>query len=89
MNSEKPLQKGDPDDNWFEKRPMLLCELAELYKVTPKTMRKWIRLIPFRLGKRYGRHYTNRQVGIIFQHLGKPGWIRLDDEALDWSNGNE
>jgi len=47
-------------------------ELAELYEVDPKTLRKWLKPLQDDLGKRIGRYYNVYQVGIIFLALGKP-----------------
>lgn len=47
-------------------------EVALLYGVSGKTLKKW--LIPFKkeIGKRYGHFYNPKQVQIIFEKLGIP-----------------
>lgn len=47
-------------------------ELHQMYGVSPKTLRSWLR--PFRkdIGKLLGKTYTPAQVKIIFDHLSPP-----------------
>jgi hypothetical protein len=54
-------------------------ELAKLYNVCDRTLKKW--LIPFeqQIGERRGRYYNIAQVKIIIEKLGMP-------ENVDWDS---
>jgi hypothetical protein len=56
-------------------RPYSFQELANIYGVGVKTLKKW--LLPFEndIGVRQGRYYTVAQVKVIFDKLGLPGPI--------------
>jgi transposase len=62
-------------------RPYSVKELSGLYKVSEKTVRRW--LVPFQaeIGKRVGWYYNARQVLVIFRRLGLPG-VAGDEEAI-------
>lgn len=53
-------------------KPYSLCELSNLYGVSKRTMRNWIRPHRLIVGERIGRLYTTLQVQIIFNKLGLP-----------------
>ena len=55
-----------------EIKPYSTKELANIYGVCEKTLKKW--LIPFHqeVGERHGRYYNVAQVKIIFGRLGVP-----------------
>ena len=56
-------------------KPCTLTELAAIYGVGIRTMKKWI--IPHQpaIGEKQGRIYTALQVKIIFEKLGLPGIV--------------
>ena len=56
-----------------ELKPYKLKELADLYRVCTRTMRKWLKPIARKLGKRTGHYYQVWQVRIIFTHLDPDG----------------
>lgn len=47
-------------------------ELAQLYQVNDRTIRRWLK--PFRqeIGKREGHFFTLKQIRIIFEKIGEP-----------------
>ena len=49
-----------------------LKEVAEIYQVGDRTMRRW--LTPFKkdIGPRLGHYYSPKQMKIIFEKLGIP-----------------
>ena len=53
-------------------------EVAVLYGISRKTLRKW--LIPFakEIGKRKGHLYNPKQMVVIFDKLGIPGEIYIN-----------
>lgn len=59
--------------------PMGLSELASIYNVHRHTMRKWIKKISDKVGKREGKLYSVAQLTIIFEKLGFPYYINLED----------
>lgn len=54
-------------------------QLAEIYEVCPKTFRKWLKPFKAEIGVRVGFFYSIKQVAIIFEHLGVPGRMLLDE----------
>ena len=47
-------------------------EIAELYKLSMKSLTKWLVPLEKELGPRIGRFYNPKQVEIIFKELGIP-----------------
>lgn len=47
-------------------------EVAQLYNISPKTLRKWLTPFTMEIGERMGYFYNPKQVGIIFEKLGIP-----------------
>ncbi len=56
-------------------KPYNLKELANLYQVSDKTIKRWLDHFSDELGEKYGNYYTIPQVRIIFDKLGVPGYI--------------
>jgi hypothetical protein len=54
-------------------RPSSVAELATLYGVSVKVMRRWLLVTEAYTGKRRGRFYTAWQVALILRKLGIPG----------------
>ena len=54
-------------------KPCTLTELATIYGVGIRTMKKWITPHQESIGEKHGRIYTALQVKIIFEKLGLPG----------------
>ena len=59
-------------------KPYSLTELAKLYDVCIKTMKKWMKPFLAEIGEKNGRFYTISQVKIIFLKIGVPGQISAD-----------
>jgi hypothetical protein len=57
----------------IELRPRNLKELAALYCISSRTLKKWLLPLEKKLGKRIGYYYTIPQVKKIFSFLGFPG----------------
>lgn len=53
-------------------KPYNQKELAFLYEVSPRTVKKWIKPFEQELGGKMGQIYTAKQVEIIFDKLGFP-----------------
>ncbi len=53
-------------------KPYSTKELAVLYNVSTKTIRKWLLPHQAAIGKKTGWYYTTLQVRIIFERLGAP-----------------
>jgi hypothetical protein len=56
-------------------KPCTLTELAAIYGIGIRTMKKWITPHQAAIGEKHGRIYTALQVKIIFEKLGLPGII--------------
>ena len=54
-------------------KPCTLTELAAIYGVGIRTMKKWITPHGPSIGEKHGRIYTALQVKFIFEKLGLPG----------------
>lgn len=52
--------------------PMSLSELANVYGVSVKVMRNWLKPHGDTIGVRVGMFYTPKQVSKIFECLGEP-----------------
>lgn len=59
--------------NTIKLKPYTVLELAKLYSVSDRTMKKWIKPFEKEVGKKIGYFYTIAQVKIIFEKLGMPG----------------
>lgn len=55
-----------------EIKPYSTKELASIYDVCDKTMKKWIKPFMSEVGEKNGRYYSVAQVKIIFDKLGVP-----------------
>jgi DeoR/GlpR family transcriptional regulator of sugar metabolism len=56
-------------------RPYTIGELAALYGVTTKTIRRWLNPHKEAVGTREGRYYTALQIQQIFDRLGQPAIV--------------
>ena len=63
--------------NTIQLKPYSLRELAKLYTICDRTMKKWIKPFEQEVGEKNGRYYTVSQVKIIFDKLGLPSEIEL------------
>ena len=64
----------------IETKPYMVGELAKLYQVSEKTFRCWITVFSDRLGQRIGRYYNIKQVELMFQELGTPKILELEED---------
>ena len=53
-------------------KPYSVKEIAELYSISLKTLKKWLAPFVNEIGEKRGRYYTVLQVEIIFTKLGVP-----------------
>ena len=59
-------------------KPYTVLELARLYGISDRTMKKWIRPFETEVGTKIGHFYTVAQVRVILEHLGIPGEVEID-----------
>lgn len=59
-------------------KPHTILELAKLYGVSDRTMKKWLKPFEPEIGNKIGYFYTIAQVKIIFEKLGTPGYFIND-----------
>jgi hypothetical protein len=59
-------------------KPYTVLELARLYGVGDRTMKKWIKPFDKEIGIKIGYFYTIAQVKIIFEKLGTLGDVIND-----------
>lgn len=62
-----------------EIKPYSAKEIADIYGVCDKTLKKWIKPFNEQVGKKHGRYYNVAQVKIIFDKLGLP--CRVKEQA--------
>ncbi len=53
-------------------RPYSIKELRNIYHVSDKTFKIWLRKLEHQVGEKMGACYTVRQVELIFSELGVP-----------------
>jgi hypothetical protein len=63
--------------NTIQLKPYSLVDLAKLYTVCDRTMKKWIKPFDHEVGEKNGRYYSISQVKIIFDKLGLPSEIEI------------
>jgi transposase-like protein len=67
-------QYFDTDGKLFVK-PYRLSDLATIFDVNRKTMRKWLDRYPDELGNREGKYFSVRQVQFCLEKFGLPGKV--------------
>lgn len=67
-------QYFDTDGKLFVK-PYRLSDLATIFDINRKTMRRWMLRYPEELGKREGKYFSVRQVEFCLQTFGLPGKV--------------
>ena len=67
-------------DDGFIIRPYRHSELAILYAVSWKTMKRWLDQHKDKIGPKIGQYYSSNQVKIIFKLLGLPKSLFLNGE---------
>lgn len=73
--------QAKPDGNHFDLKPCTLTDLARLYELSPKTMRKRIKALKNEIGIKRGRYYTTQQVEMIFIELMPPKGLELSFDS--------
>jgi hypothetical protein len=71
-NGKTSVKSKDQSPSWGIMKPYTPGDLCDMYSITPKVLRTWLRPFRKQIGKRYGRIYNLRQVDVIFEKLGKP-----------------
>jgi hypothetical protein len=68
------------DENKIVVKPKSVAELAKMYEMTPRTLKKW--LVPHEgiIGEKIGRYFSVNQVAVIFKCLGMPNKVFTDDK---------
>ncbi len=61
--------------NVREVKPYTLKEMAGIYGVCDKTLKRWLEPFKEEVGRRQGRFYNVTQVRLIFDKLGLPGML--------------
>jgi len=57
-------------------------DLSALYRIDPKTFRKWLKPFQAEIGKKNGYYFNCSQVKIIFEHLDYPEIILPETENI-------
>lgn len=72
MNETKENNNGENKNQGVPLKAYTLKELALIYDVSTKTMRRWMEPFEKELGPKRGRYYTIPQVKIVFDNLSLP-----------------
>lgn len=71
-------------------KPYSIGELALIYQVDYRTLKKWMKPFSGQLGDRIGRYYSITQVEIIFLHLKVPSKITVKPvDSKDYTHSNK
>ncbi len=79
-NTKLQTSKETTGQPYIQVKPYTLSELCDLYGVTNKVLKKWLRPFNSEIGERMGRYYTVLQVETIFKKIGIPYRIAEDDQ---------
>jgi hypothetical protein len=63
------------ENNATDLRPYSVKEIASIYNVCDKTLKKWLKPHEPLIGVKQGRYFTVVQVKVIFEKLGLPGKV--------------
>ena len=77
--SYSPLKYEPAKLNISEVRPYTAKELCKIYGISDKTFVKWLQPFKEQVGDKQGRFYTVWQVQYIFEKLGIPYSIKVND----------
>lgn len=72
MPKHKPMKQYESTIPQIQLKAYSKKEVAELYKISGKSLKTWLEPFQQELGPRVGRFYSPRQMKIIFEHLGIP-----------------
>lgn len=72
--SHEKKQYFDTDGKLIVK-PYRLSDLAAIFDVNRKTMRKWLDKYPDEMSKREGKYFSIQQVNFCLEKFGLPGKI--------------
>jgi hypothetical protein len=64
------------ENNATDLKPYSVKEIASIYNVCGKTLKKWLKPHEPLIGAKQGRFFTVAQVKLIFEKLGIPGTIQ-------------
>lgn len=63
----------------IEVKPYTIGELAELYDISTRTLRRWLKPFQKEIGPRIGHYYRIQQVKVIFSRLDLPAKVASND----------
>lgn len=76
MAKHQPKQYFDSAGNLIIK-PYRLIDLAAIFDINYKTMKRWMEKYPNELGKRDGKYYSIEQVTFCIEKFGLPQKIAI------------
>lgn len=65
------------NDTQIKLKAYSITELARIYEVDPRTLKKWIKPFEEQIGEKQGRYYQIPQVKVIFKKLDLPTNIKI------------
>ncbi len=76
------MSTSNPKATTLQLRGYSLPELANLYQISSRTFKNWIKPFSAQIGKRQGRFYNVNQVKIILANLGFPEEISTEYDLI-------
>ncbi len=71
MSTHNPHQE-------FRIKPYSTLELSRIYGISYSTMKRWLKRIKERIGKKVGHYFSVKQIEVIVDEFGCPKTINLD-----------
>lgn len=65
------------NDTQIKLKAYSITELARIYEVDPRTLKKWLKPFEEQIGEKQGRYFQIPQVKIIFKKLDLPTNIKI------------
>lgn len=76
MAKHKPKKYFDPSGNLIIK-PYRLIDLAAIFDVNYRTMKRWMNNFPCELGNKEGKYYSIHQVQFMIGQFGLPRKVQI------------
>jgi len=72
------MEKQEIKPSCIELKAYSKSEVADLYKISTKSLKTWLDPLEDELGPRIGRFYSPKQIEIIFKKYGIPKVIQCN-----------
>jgi len=71
---------GTPNNNsqGFKLKPYTILELSKIYGISYNTMKRWLKRIKTKIGKKAGYYFSVKQIKTIINEFGLPNILNLE-----------